>query len=209
MKTLILILVLSFAAFGQSPNQWHGLILDEATPEKAIADLGNPKTDKDGQGYRPLKFNEWFDVKEKNFRVLHYENNAKIEGFKDVKLTFRGGKLVSILLEPEKLAANALSRAYNLEFNYLNRNIDEAFNPNNFERNQGKVYPKSYPTVYFLGHKAETSYLFAMVGNSSFGSILGKSMGVGDASESLPGKVLMIEYISKKLEETKSKDLLK
>ncbi|MDQ3131088.1 MAG: hypothetical protein M3Q99_10045 [Acidobacteriota bacterium] len=183
--------------------------MDESSPEKAIQVLGKPKTDKLNQPFRPLKFNEWFDVAKKDFRIFHYEDASAIEGFKDVKLTFRNDKLVSITLEPKELGANALSRSYEAEFVYLSDKIAQSFDPQDFERNQGKVYPKSFPTVYFLMLRAEPSYVFAMVANNSFGAILGKSMGVQDASESLPGKVAMIQLISRNLEETKSKDLLK
>lgn len=205
----LIILIFAVAAFGQKPNEWKTLVLDEASPEQAIQMLGKPKTDKPNQSFRPLKFNEWFDVEKKDFRILHYEDASAIEGFKDVTLAFRNDKLVSVTLEPKKLDANALSRSYEAEFVYLSDKISQSFNPQDFERNQGKVYPKSFPTVYFLMLKAQSSYVFAMIANNSFGSILGKSMGVQDASESLPGKVAMIQLISRKLEETKSKSLLK
>jgi hypothetical protein len=208
MKTLLLILIFAFSVFAQSPNSWKGLVLDEATPEKAIAVLGKPKTDKSNESFRPLKFNEWFDVKDKVFRIFHYEDESKIEGFKDVKLTFKDNKLVAITLEPEKIEANALSRAYEVEFQYLSDKFSESTSPRDFERNQGKSYPKSYPPGYYLMHNAEKSYIFALIANNSFGAILGKSMGVKDASESIPGKVAIIQLITKSLQETKSKDLL-
>lgn len=209
--SIILILIFSFSIFGQKAqtNQWRGLILDEAIPEKAVEVLGKPKTDKDNEAYRPLKFNEWFDVKEKNFRVLHYEDAQKVEGFKDVKLYFRKGKLVAIWLEPEKLEANSLEMAYDAEFRYLSDKFSESMNPRDFERNQGRSYPKSFPTVYFLMNKNDSTYAFAMIANNSFGSIFGKSMGVKDASESLPGKVAIINLISKSLESKAGVNLLK
>lgn len=211
MKKLLPLFILIFALsiYSQKPNEWRSLVLDESSPEKAIEVLGKPKTDKLNQSFRPLKFNEWFDVGKKDFRIFHYEDVASIEGFKDVKLTFRNDKLVSITLEPKELGANALPRSYETEFVYLSDKFSESMNPRDFERNQGKSYPKSYPAVYFLMHKADQSYVFAMIANNSFGSLLGKSMGVKDASESLPGKVAMIQLISRNLEETKSKDLLK
>ncbi|MGI8670881.1 MAG: hypothetical protein ACR2J3_13705 [Aridibacter sp.] len=209
--SIIFILIFSFSIFGQKAqtNQWRGLVLDEAIPEKALEVLGKPKTDKDNEAYRPLKFNEWFDVKEKNFRVLHYEDAQKVEGFKDVKLYFRKGKLVAIWLEPEKLEANSLEMAYDAEFRYLSDKFSESMNPRDFERNQGRSYPKSFPTVYFLMNKNDSTYAFAMITNNSFGSILGKSMGVKDASESLPGKVAIINLISKSLESKAGVNLLK
>lgn len=205
----ILIFVLSFTVFSQNPDSWRGLVLDEATPEKAAEILGKPKTDKANQSFRPLKFNEWFDVKTKNFRIFHYENAAAIEGFKDVKLIFRNEKLVALTLEPEKLEASALSRAYGVEFQYLSDKISQSMAPRDFERDNGKTYPKNYPDIYYLMHNAEKSYIFALIANNSLGAILGKGMGVKDASESIPGKVAVIQLITKSLEETKSRDLLK
>lgn len=67
---LVFCLILSVFAFAQDKaktNQWRGLILDEATPDQAVEILGKLKTDKENQPYRPLKFNEWFDVKGKTF----------------------------------------------------------------------------------------------------------------------------------------------
>ena len=58
-------------------------------------------------------------------------------------------------------------------------------------------------------NKGPESYVFAMIANNSFGSILGKAVGIRDASESLPGKAMIIQLISRSLEETKSIDLLK
>lgn len=209
MKPLLLILILASSIFAQSPNSWKGLVLDEATSENAIEVLGKPKTDKSNESFRPLKFNEWFDVKGKIFRTLHYEDGAGIEGFKDVKLAFKNNKLIAITLEPEKLAASALTKSYEAEFVYLSDKFSESMNPNDFERNQGKTYPKSFPTGYYLMHSAANSYIFALIANNSFGSIMGKSMGVKDASESIPGRVHTLQLITKSLEETKSKDLLK
>lgn len=200
------------SAFGQDKaqiNQWRGLILDEATPEKAIEILSKPKTDKDAQKFRPIKFNEWFEVKEKVFRILHYENAEAIKGFDDVKLIFKDNKLVCISLEPEKLEANLLALSYEGDFVYLSDKLNESMRPGDFERNEGRSFPKSYPTVYYLMNKSESSYAFAMVDNGSFGSILGKSMGVRDASESLPGKIAVIQLISTSLQTSKGTDLLK
>lgn len=190
-------------------NQWRGLVLGEATVENTIETLGKPKSDKSDQKFRPIKFNEWFDVKAKDFRILHYEDKQNINGFDDVKLVFRANKLVVIRLEPKKLEANALPLAYDSEFVYLSDKFSESMNPNDFEQNRGQSFPKSYPTVYFLTNITPNAYAFAMVANNSFGSILGKSMGVKDASESLPGKVDMIDLISTSLLSKEGTNLLK
>lgn len=209
---LLIALLLTFSIFAQDKakiTEWRGLVLDRATPEKAIEVLGKPKTDKPNQKFRPLKFDEWFDVEAKNFRELHWEKVSQIEGFDDVKLFFRDDKLVSIWLEPKKLEANALQISYNGDFVYLTDKTAQLFNPGDFERNQGKTYPKSFPDLYYLMNKNEAAYGFVMVANNSFGSILGKSLGVQDAGESLPGKISIINLISKSLESKKGTNLLK
>ncbi len=209
--TFLSILVFAICTLGQDKaqtNQWRGLILDEATPEQVLEKFKNPKTDKGNQQFRPLKYNEWFKVKNnKNFRFIHYEN---IEGFKDVKLFFLESKLIAIQLEPEKLAASALEQSYGVDFEVLISGFEQAVNSGDYERDKGKVYPKSFPTVYEVMNKSEKSFLFAGIANNSFGTILGKSMGVDvDDSNSLPGKVYMIQLISRKLESNTGTNLLK
>jgi hypothetical protein len=54
--------------------------------------------------------------------------------------------------------------------------IDEALSPRDYERNQGKVYPKSYPTVYYVVAVSDRSFMSGMVDNSGFGSVFKKSM---------------------------------
>lgn len=205
--------VLSLSVFGQNndkaqTDRWRGLILDEATPEQVLDKFKNPKADKSNQPFRPLKYNEWFAVKNnKNFRFIHYQN---IEGFKDVKLFFLQNKLVAIQLEPEKLAAALLTQTYGVNFEVLVSGFEQAANSQDYERDKGKVYPKSFPTVYEVMNKSDKSYLFAGIANNSFGTILGKSMGVDiDDSNSLPGKVYMIQLISRKLESSSGTNLLK
>jgi hypothetical protein len=196
--------------FGQNkamPDRWREMVLDESTTEQALAKFPNPKADKKDQIFRPLKYNEWFNVKNnKNFRLLHYEN---IEGFKDVKLFFLDNKLVVIQLEPEKLAASLLPQTYGTDFEVLVSGFDKAVSSKDFEREKGKTYPKRFPTVYEVMHKADKSYIFAGIGNSSFGSILSKSVGLEDDPNSMPGKVLMIQLISRSLENKAATNLLK
>lgn len=209
--SIIFILLFTFSSFGQtekaSLDSWRGLTLDQSTSEQILEKFSGQKTDKSNQPFRPLKYDEWFDKKNKNFRVIHYEN---IEGFKDVKLFLLNNKLVVIQLEPKQLAASALQKAYEVEFEPLISGFDQAASPRDYERNKGKVYPKSFPTVYNLLGQTEQAIAFAGVGNSSFGAILSKSMGVGiDDSNSLPGKIFMLQLISRTLENNKGIDLLK
>ncbi len=207
---LILLFVWSLSVCGQDkalPDRWRELILDEATPEQVLEKFKNPKADKPNQSFRPLKYNEWFNVKNnKNFRLIHYEN---IEGFKDAKLFFLDNKLVVIQLEPEKLGASALAQSYGVDFEVLVSGISKALSPQDFDRDKGKAYPKRFPDFYEVMHKAEKSCIFAGIANNSVGSILGRGIGLEDDSNSLPGKVSMIQLISRKLESNSGTNLLK
>jgi hypothetical protein len=212
LKIITILLLFTFYISAQDKakiTEWRGLVLDEATPEKAIEVLGKPKSDKPSAKFRPLKFNEWFDVEKKRFRKLHWKNAQQIEGFSDVKLYFRDDKLISIWLEPNDPEANTLQITYADPFIYLSDKFAESTEPRDFERNQGRSYPKSFPTVYFLMNTNTSAYAFVMVANNSFGSILGKSIGVKDASESLPGDAKIINLISKSIETKKGTNLLK
>lgn len=200
MKTLLIILLLAIATLAQNDtaqfDRWRGMVLDESTPEQALATFQKPKSDKAGQKYRPIKYNEWFDTKSKLFRELHFEG---IEGFKDVKLYFLKEKLVCIHLEPEKLAASILPQTYGTELEILIGDADKAFNPRG-----------GYPDMYSVMKKTNNSYFFAMIFNTSFGAIMGKSMGIQQKDlNSMPGKVGAIQMISRTLESSKGTNLLK
>lgn len=41
-----------------------------------------------------------------------------------------------------------------------------------YERNQGRVYPKNYPVVYYLIAQMPNSYVSAMIENAGLGSML-------------------------------------
>ena len=202
MKILaFLLFVLPISGFSQSFDSWKGLKLDETTPAAALEKFAGPKADKSGEGFRPLKYDEWF-IKDKAFRLLHYEN---IEGFSDVKLYFRDDKLVVIHIEPQKLKASLLPQTYNVEFEILISGMNKDFYPNNTSVERGKNYPKKFPVTYYLMHKAERSIFFVFVGNSGLKSVLGGS----DDINSFPGEAKQIQMISKTLQNNKGSDLLK
>jgi hypothetical protein len=215
MKTMLKILPILFLIsvaniFPQdkpSLDKWRGMVLDVTTSSQALEAFKNPKEDKTGQSFRPIKYNEWFAVKDnKSFRMIHWEN---IEGFPDVKLYFLGDKLVVIHLEPQKLGASLLNQTYGVEFEPIFTGFDKAIDQKNYDRSNGKTQARSFPSLYFLMYKAEKSYAFALVSNGSFGAMLQKSMGVEDDANSLPGKVTAFQLISRSLENNKGSDLLK
>lgn len=213
-----ILLCLALTSFGQKneaqtntdmpkPDRWHGLVIDEATPDDAIKLLGKPKKDKT-DSLQIFGIKDWLtkDIKQRKYRVLGYE---KPEGLDYVVLGFLDDKLVFIKLDPKKLPTNALARAYGIDFAPNFNGIDIAFSPKNYERNQGKVYPKNYPAVYDLIAVSERTFLSAAVDNSSFGSVLKEAMGVPDSTISFPGKIIYLQIVSRKLENLDGVDQLK
>lgn len=185
-----------------SPNKWHGFTLDQSTPEDVINTLGKPIKDKlSSLPANPVSshLTKWH--KEKIFRSLEYKHPSK--GVDKAWLFFSRGKLVSVMLDmnEEVVSPNGLSGIYGLEFQPVIGQVELGFNPRDYERNQGKIYPKTYPTVYHLVAAAEESFVAAMVGNvPSFGGAFARSMGVPDKPGSFPGKVMFIQLISRTLE---------
>lgn len=216
--TLAFILCFIFNTYGQTdetqsnsdspqPNRWRGLIIDEATPDDAIKLLGEPKKDKT-DSLKIFGIQDWLtkDIKQKKYRILGYE---KPEGLDYVLLGFLDDKLVFIKLDPKKLPTNALTRAYGIEFAPNFKGINVAFNPKNYERNQGKVYPENYPAIYDMIAVSEKTFLCAAVDNGGFGSILKEAMGVPDSTISFPGKVMYLQIVSRKLENLDGVDQLR
>jgi len=77
----------------------------------------------------------------------------------EAKLMFRDDKLVSIGLQPTRtIEAKALPNIYGIEFEVKVSGIEEAVNPKDYERSNGRVYPKTYPAVYFLKRNRTQQY---------------------------------------------------
>lgn len=193
---------------GAKPDRWHGLILDQSTPEDVIKLLGTPVSDKIDRLRIFDINNKWITTKqtEKVFRKLQFN---KIDGINKAELSFLEGKLIMIELTPEKEPlANAMASIYGIDFAPKVSGLDEAVSPHNYERNQGRVYPKTYPSVYSLIGVSPRSFIGALVANNSFGSILKQSAGVRDQMN-MPGKIKRIQIISRKLENKDGADALK
>ncbi|HEX7313304.1 MAG TPA: hypothetical protein VF297_05260 [Pyrinomonadaceae bacterium] len=193
------------------PDRWHGLTLDQSSPEDAVASLGQPTKDH-LSSLRVDPLSSWITKKrkEKVFRTLEYKK--PVAGVEKVWLSFLDGKLVSILLDMKEgtVSPNGLSGIYGLEFRPLIGQAELAFNPRDYERDKGQIYPKTYPTVYHLTAASEKSFLTAMIGNvPSFGGVFAKGLGVPDKPGSFPGKVMLIQLISRTLENKDGADALK
>jgi hypothetical protein len=194
---------------GPRPDRWRGLVLDQSTPTDARNILGDPASDRPDRLFI-YHVNKWFQpgLNKKNLRKIAFKG---VEGFDKVDLYFREDKLVVIQLDPyQKIAPTALSNIYGTQFNPFVSGFEEAMSPQQFERNQGKVYPKTFPDSYSLVGLSSSSVIAAIVENSGFGSILKQGLGVRDtAGAGFPGTVRQIQLISRTLENRQGADLLK
>lgn len=206
---IISLLVYSQDIDSPKPDRWRGLVLDQSTPDEAINILGKPS--KDGIGrLNGGKIQSWLTkrTKEKIFRTLEFK---KPEGIDKAWLTFLDGKLVAIMLDVKKgIAPAGLSNIYGIEFQPMVGAADAGFRPRDYERNQGRVYPKTYPTVYSMVGVSEKSFVDAMVSNvPSFGGALARSAGIPDQPGTFPGRVEFVTLISRTLENRDGADVLK
>lgn len=199
LATLLLACLVCTPAIAQQntnpqPDRWHNLTLDHSTPNDATRELGKAVSDKTREG------------KSYKTRILTFK---KVAGMKEAQLMFKDGLLVAVLLKPnEKINADALPRIYGLEFVPKFSGLDEAVSPQDYERNRGQVFAKTYPAVYELLATAERSRVRCLIDNDSFGAILKQGTGVRDEG-GFPGHVVMISLLSKTLDDTKGADILK
>jgi hypothetical protein len=205
---LCLLAIFVIAQDKPQPDRWRGMILNQTKAEDAIAKFGKPSKDKTDSLSIP-QLNSWLSDrrKAKAFRSLTF----KAEGFDSATLIFNEDKLVVILLDfKEKLAPAAIINAYGVELQPVVSALSEAFaRPGEFERNQGRVYPKTFPPAYNLLGMSESSFILSVVNNAGFGSTLGSAMGVGSQAGTLPGKAEMVALVSRSLENRDGNDLLK
>ena len=128
---------------------------------------------------------------------------------KKAALTFADGKLVMIELEPEKEPqASALRSIYGVEFVPRFSGWAVAVSPQDYERHEGKLYPKTYPSVYSAVAVTDKVFVGALIGNTGMGAALRGSLGVPDSS-GMPGKVVRLQIISRTLENKDGADALK
>lgn len=210
LSLLLLPLLFWFQSIPQTDVQadrWRGLIVNEATPDDAIKALGTPAKDSTDQ-LRVFDVDaKWITKrqKEKTFRRLEF----KPEDMKKAVLFFDAGKLVMIELTPDKEPdAAAMANIYGLQFVPRISGFDQAVSPRDYERREGRVYPKTYPSVYSIVAVHQNVFVGAMVANVGFGAALRGATGIPDG-EAFPGKVKRIEIVSRKLENRDGADALK
>lgn len=125
------------------------------------------------------------------------------------ELYFLNDKLVMIQLDTKGVRPNSLANIYGIGFKPMVEGADEGWNPKDFERHEGRVYPKTYPSVYYMVAVSDKSFLSVMIDNSSFGSVLKKSFEIRDSEGDFPGKVSFLQIISRSLENRDGADALK
>jgi len=210
---LLLLLVLTISSVCAQeqdhplPDRWHGLIIDQSTPEDAVAALGQPSSDKPENNFKPYPLDKRISTKGKAIRQLQYKN---VPGFDLVKLYFADGKLAAIFLDlKEKIAASAIPNNYGIEFEPKISSVETSSDPHRYERNQGKLYPKDYPAGYYLVGTTPQVWIAAGINNSSTGSILFGS-GRGSAGDgAFPGKAENVLILSRALANREGADVLK
>lgn len=99
-----MILLIAETGFGQQPDRWNGLVIDETTPEQAISLLGKPVSD-GKSGFANLWFQRLLtnETNKENYRVLQFGKELVST---TMMLTFSAGKLVAIDAFPKDAAAN-------------------------------------------------------------------------------------------------------
>jgi hypothetical protein len=188
------------------PDRWRGLVIDQSTPEDAIKTLGQPISDKD-ESFRPYPFDKRISTKGKTFRHLKFK---EVKGLDSARLVFTDNKLVCIFLDlKEHIPASAIQSNYGIEFEPKIGAMSSSSNPRDYERHEGKLYPKTYPSGYYLVGMTPEVWIGAAINNSSFGSMmLGSSRG-STGSGAFPGKAMSVIILSRSLENREGSDVLK
>lgn len=120
-------------------------------------------------------------------------------------LSFLKDRLVMITLDLKSgtVEPNGLSGIYGVRFEPLVETVDMAMFEKDYERNQGKTYPQTYPNVYSLVAVAERNLISARIGIApTVLRKLGKVMGISDEPGNYPGKVEIVQLISRSLVNT-------
>lgn len=205
-RLLLVAILLPVAAAAQSPEQWRGLVLGQSTPADAIQVLGEPV--KDGSCKLFLRqIEKWFsaDIR-KSLRCQVYK---QVDGFDKASLFYHQDCLMVIELDfDDQIDPNGLHNIYSVQFApYVGRL--ELSDRRNFERHAGQVYPIHYPIEYSLVAVAPESILRAHVQYVGIGSVLTKTARIPDSTARFPGKVGLLQLISRKMENRDGADLLK
>lgn len=205
MKELSILVVLLFAGigFGQQADRWNGLVIDETTPEQAIALLGRPVSDKKS-GFANLWFQRLLtnETSKESFRVLQF---GKEDVSTTMILTFSAGsagKLVAIDAFPKDAAANGfvskLGTKWRLPTNDPATDFENWDQPRSAET--AKAATDNTKSPWSMGYNllAKTPKVFAMIGVLPAPEDMAKT----EVSEAGPfwGNVWSLTIVSRTLE---------
>lgn len=211
------LLAFTITVFGQDggpkPDRWRNAIIDETTPTEAITLFGKPHKELIGPiSSYPIDALLTNKRKEKIYKIIQFK---KLAGVDSAFFTFQDDKLVKIdlMLSKEKqFSPQGLASTYELSFEPVFDALSEAFGSawGDMKRDQGKVYARTFPTVYNMVAKSEKTFINATVGNvPSFGRAFGDVMGIPNQAGTLPGKVYAVSIISLRLENKDGAEVLK
>lgn len=182
------------------PDRWHGLTLDQSTPEDAVRILGKPSGDETDR-VRIHGVDVWITPrhKQKIFRRLTYRN---VEEAKKVELSFLDGKLAMVALayDTNKRTAGSLGDTCGSDFVLVER-IPKGTRPADYEGQKESTIPKVYPTLYGMLTVSPSSIVVAGVQNASLTASL-KDLTRKPTRQLFPGSVIIMEIISRRLEKT-------
>ena len=198
--SIIFVLLLAGISYGQQHDRWNGLVIDETTPEQAIALLGKPTADRKSE-FGTLYFDRSLtnDIRKPIYRMLEF---GEVGVSTYMMLTFSAGKLVSINAYPKDAPASALvsklGTGWRLPGKDLTTDFEEWDQPRSSEPR--KAATDNLKDVWSMGYGliAKTSKVFALV------SVLPgtQDMNQTSISESGPfwGNVMNLTIVSRTLE---------
>jgi len=219
-KTVFAIIVLSLSVFAAQPNRWHGLLLDQSSPDQAIQTLGKPTLNDLGafqvvikryakKYHSPGVYTAFRIASSQTAKGLpvHFMLFEGAEGFKNVVLIFREEKLAMICLAPDKtntIKAADIQEEYGIPFRPIfdQRDFDAMWTM--WDQSNQEVRPRQYPPYYNLVGSSPDGLSGIVVGvrnEPSFGKTLLQGLSestahVPLADEKNPGKVVSLELLS-------------
>ena len=197
---MIFVLLLASIGFGQQHDRWNGLVIDETTPEQAIAKLGKPTADRKSE-YVNLEFQRLLtnDTRKPNYRVLEFGK----EGVSTtIVLTFSAGKLVAIDAFPKDAPASGLvsklGTTWRLQVKDPATDLEDWDKPRSQEPKNGKTDNTKGPWTMGYSLIAKTPKVFTLLGVLPTPEDMQRT----DVSESGPywGNVWSLTIVSRTLE---------
>lgn len=198
--SILFILLLAGISYGQQHDRWNGLVIDETTPEQAIAKLGKPKADTKGE-YANLWFERSLtnDIRKPIYRILEF---GEVGVSTHIMLTFSAGKLVAITAYPKDAPASELvsklGTGWRLPVKDAATDFEEWDQPRSSEPRTLVTDNTKGPWTMGYGMIAKTPKVFSLV--SVIPGV--QDMSRTSVSESGPfwGNVMNLEIVSRSLE---------